>query len=81
MIYDRQRIPDGRAFTASPWAYDGKIFCLNEDGVTFVMQAGDQFAAAARKSTWPKTICAWHSPADRRLVLVDSYGGEAVLLS
>jgi outer membrane protein assembly factor BamB len=42
-IYRRQRIPDGRAFTASPWAYDGKVFCLNEDGVTFVIRAGTQF--------------------------------------
>jgi outer membrane protein assembly factor BamB len=41
MIFDRQRIPDGRAFTSSPWAYHGKLFCLNEDGVTFVLQAGD----------------------------------------
>ncbi len=43
VVYDRQRIPEGKAFTASPWAYGGKIFCLNEDGVTFVLKAGDQF--------------------------------------
>jgi hypothetical protein len=30
-------------FTASPWAYDGKVFCLDEDGVTFVLRAGDTF--------------------------------------
>jgi outer membrane protein assembly factor BamB len=42
-IYARQRIPKGGAFTASPWAYDGKIFCLNEDGVTCVLKAGSQF--------------------------------------
>lgn len=42
-VYDRQRIPDGKAFTSSPWAYDGRIFCLNEDGVTFVIKAGDTF--------------------------------------
>jgi len=29
VLYDRQRIPNGRAFTSSPWAYAGKIFCLN----------------------------------------------------
>jgi hypothetical protein len=40
--YDMQRI-EGRAFTSSPWAYDDKIFCLNEDGETFVIKAGDQF--------------------------------------
>ena len=41
--YERQRLERGRAFTASPWAADGKIFCLNEDGVTFVFRAGDKF--------------------------------------
>jgi outer membrane protein assembly factor BamB len=43
-IYERERLPEGRAFTASPWACNDKIFCLNEDGVTFVLQAGDPFA-------------------------------------
>jgi outer membrane protein assembly factor BamB len=42
-IYSRQRIPNGRAFTTSPWAYGDKIFCLNEEGQTFVIQAGDEF--------------------------------------
>ncbi len=28
---------------ASPWAYNDRVFCLNEDGVTFVVQAGDRF--------------------------------------
>jgi outer membrane protein assembly factor BamB len=42
-IYGQQRIPDGRAFTASPWAYNDRIFCLNEDGVTFVIPAGEKF--------------------------------------
>jgi len=42
-LFEQQRIPEGRHFTASPWAYNGKIFCLNEDGVAFVFRAGDQF--------------------------------------
>jgi outer membrane protein assembly factor BamB len=42
-VYDRQRLPQGQHFTASPWAYDGKVFCLDEDGVTFVLRAGDKF--------------------------------------
>ncbi len=42
-LYERERIPQGGGFTASPWAADGKIFCLNEDGVTFVLRAGDKF--------------------------------------
>jgi outer membrane protein assembly factor BamB len=42
-IYSAQRLPKGGAFTASPWAYGGKVFCLNEDGVTFVLKAGNSF--------------------------------------
>jgi outer membrane protein assembly factor BamB len=43
-VYGKQRIdPEAGAFTASPWAYNGKLFALSEDGDTFVMQAGEQF--------------------------------------
>jgi outer membrane protein assembly factor BamB len=30
-------------FTTSPWAYNGKLFCLSEEGQTFVVKTGDQF--------------------------------------
>ncbi|NOY41536.1 MAG: PQQ-binding-like beta-propeller repeat protein [Planctomycetes bacterium] len=43
VIYERKRLPKGRAFTASPWAYDGRIFCLNEYGTTYVIKAGPEF--------------------------------------
>lgn len=51
-IYDKQRInPDGTtAFTASPWAYDNKIFCLSEDGDTFVFQAGPEYKLIGKNS-------------------------------
>jgi len=42
-VFGVKRLPNGRAFTSSPWAYNGKVFCLNEDGVTFVLKAGDEF--------------------------------------
>lgn len=42
-IFGQQRLNNGRAFTSSPWAYNGKVFFLNEDGVTFVLKAADQF--------------------------------------
>ena len=31
------------AFTSSPWAYNGKIFCLDEEGTTYVVKAGATF--------------------------------------
>jgi outer membrane protein assembly factor BamB len=43
LLYDRERLPKGFAFTASPWAAGGRIFCLNEDGVCYVLRAGDAF--------------------------------------
>ena len=43
-VYGRQRIStDGGMFSASPWAYNGRIFTLNEDGTTYVLQAGGEF--------------------------------------
>jgi outer membrane protein assembly factor BamB len=43
-VYAATRIaPGANAFTASPWANDGKLFCLSEDGDTFVIQAGPEF--------------------------------------
>jgi outer membrane protein assembly factor BamB len=42
-IYGKVRFPEGASFTASPWAYNGKIFCLGEDGDTYVVKAGPEF--------------------------------------
>jgi outer membrane protein assembly factor BamB len=35
--------PRATAFTTSPWAYNGKLFCLSEEGQTFVIAAGKEF--------------------------------------
>jgi outer membrane protein assembly factor BamB len=43
-IYEKQRIREtNTAFTASPWAANGKIFALSEDGDTYVFQAGPEY--------------------------------------
>jgi outer membrane protein assembly factor BamB len=50
-VYGKQRIdPEASAFTASPWASNGKIFALSEDGDTFVMQAGPEFKVLGKNS-------------------------------
>ena len=50
-MYGKQRIdPATTAFTSSPWAYNGKIFCLSEDGDTFVIQAGNDFKVVGKNS-------------------------------
>jgi outer membrane protein assembly factor BamB len=50
-IYGRQRIStDTATFTASPWAYNGKVFALSEDGDTYVIQAGPEFKVLGKNS-------------------------------
>lgn len=50
-VYGRQRVdPQAGAFTASPFAYNGKVFLLSEDGDTFVIQAGPQYKLLGKNS-------------------------------
>ena len=50
-IYDKQRISrESGNFTSSPWAYNGKIFCLDENGDAFVVQAGPEFKVLGKNS-------------------------------
>ena len=49
-VYKRQRISVGTAFTASPWAYNNRIFALSEDGDTYVFQAGKEFKLLGQNS-------------------------------
>ncbi len=43
LVYNRTRFPQGATFTASPWAYNGKVFFLSEAGDTYVTGAGREF--------------------------------------
>ena len=38
-VFGRVRFPRGATFTSSPWAYDDKVFCLSEKGITYVLDA------------------------------------------
>ncbi len=42
-VYPGTKITGAKAFWASPWAFDGKIYCLEEKGTTHVIQAGREF--------------------------------------
>ena len=55
-VYPRARITAGTLFTASPWAYNGKIFALSDDGDTFVLQAGPEFGVLGRNSLDEMTL-------------------------
>jgi outer membrane protein assembly factor BamB len=50
-LYGRQRIAvDASGFSASPWAYNGKVFLLSEDGDTYVVQAGPEYKLLGKNS-------------------------------
>ncbi len=48
-IYTKVRLdPTASGFTSSPWAYNGKLFAMSEDGTTYVIQAGPEFKVIGR---------------------------------
>lgn len=56
-IFDRHRLPAGKSFTASPWAYNGRVFCLNEFGDTFVLKAGREYELLAINKLDSEQLC------------------------
>ncbi len=61
VVFEPERLPRGRAFTSSPWAYGDKVFCLNEDGVTYVLVPGIPSSSCTR-IPWRRTTWAWPRP-------------------
>ena len=43
LTYKTRIDPAATAFTTSPWAYNDKLFCLSEEGQTFVIATGEKF--------------------------------------
>ena len=67
-IYGRQRITVGVSFTASPWAYNGKIFALSEQGDTYVIKAGPEFEVLAINSLDEMAMASPAIVGDRLLI-------------
>jgi outer membrane protein assembly factor BamB len=49
-LYGKKKFARGSSFTASPWAYNGKIFFLSEDGDTHVIEAGSELRVIGKNS-------------------------------
>jgi len=58
--------------TASPWAYDGKVFCLSENGETSVVQAGPEFKVLARNTLNERCQATPAVAGDRLLIRTSS---------
>ncbi len=58
-IYGRTRFPqgEGATFTASPWAYGGKVFCLSEVGKTYVVDATADTFSITHVNTLDEELC------------------------
>jgi outer membrane protein assembly factor BamB len=59
-IYKARAGGSGNTFSASPWAADGKVYLLSEDGHTFVIEAGDKYVELSKNSVDEMTLA---SPA------------------
>ncbi len=71
--FERQRVSRGTGFTPSPWSYDGKVFCLNEDGECFVIRPGEKLEVLHTNKLADGEIC-MSTPSiagDRLLIRAD----------
>lgn len=50
VIYRARVGGSGHTFSSSPWASHGRIFCLSEEGETFVIEAGDEYKEVGRNA-------------------------------
>jgi outer membrane protein assembly factor BamB len=75
VLVTQGRIPEAGEFWASPWSNQGKIYCLDASGQTFVMQSGRTLDVIA-KNVLPVTdkVRFWSTPAltDRTLLIRSS---------
>ena len=72
-VYGRQRIEAGATFTASPWAYNGKLFLLSEDGNTYVVQAGPQYKLLGKNIVDEMTLASPAVAGGRLLIRTASH--------
>ncbi len=49
-VYGRKRIDVGAAFSTSPVAVDGKLYCASEEGDVYVIKAGTEYELLAKNS-------------------------------
>ena len=57
----RQRLPGATGLTASPWTRDGKVYCLDQSGQTFVLAVGPEYKVLETNKLPDEMF--WASPA------------------
>ena len=74
----KERISGAKGFTSSPLGYAGKIFCLDDDGTTWVLKAGPKFEVVGENKLGEMV---WSSPAAANGALLRSNRRSFVLHS
>jgi outer membrane protein assembly factor BamB len=64
--------PDAWAFTSSPWAYNGQIFCQSEEGKTYAIAAGETFKLLRVNSLDEMALASPAIVGDRLLVRTET---------
>jgi len=67
-IYQSRVAPGASAFTASPWAYNGHIFLLSEEGDTYVIEAGNEYRLVRTNSLDDFSMATLAIVGDRLLI-------------
>lgn len=67
-IYGRQRFKRSMTFTSSPWAYNGKVFFLDEIGRTVVIDADKEYREL-RVNSLDELCCSTPAIADGNLLI------------
>ena len=72
-IYDRERLGGAAQFTASPLAWNGKIFCFSERGQTSVVVAGDTFRLLRQNELGERIMATPAIAGDSLLIRTDGH--------
>lgn len=69
----KARVGEGGEFTTSPWAYNGNVFCLNEEGRTFVIRAGEKFEVTGTNDLGEMALATPAFAGDRLIVRTERH--------
>ena len=67
-IYGKQRLNPRGSFTSSPLAYNGHLFLLSEDGLTYVVKAGPEFELVGTNDLGELCIASPAAVGDKLLI-------------
>jgi outer membrane protein assembly factor BamB len=67
-VFGKQRFSPRGSFTASPFAYNGHVFFLSEDGLTYVMKTGPDFEIVERNDLDELCLASPAAAGDKLLI-------------